>query len=129
MPSATSSKFIVSIINPGAAPADNGRTIHALKLAQELSEGGAQVRLLFQGEGVRWIQRFVDRDDDSHPFVKNYGPAFDAVRHLARACNMCCKRFDSLEAAKRAEVPVDGVEREHAELGSLLLDGWQLIHH
>ena len=42
-------KFIVSILNPGKEPADNGRTIHALKLAKELKEGGAEVMVLLGG--------------------------------------------------------------------------------
>ena len=122
-------KFVISIINPGDCPADNGRTIHALKLAKELKEGGAEVQLMFDGQGVQWIERFTQRTEDSHPFVKHYGHVFDEVRDLARACNMCCKRFDSLEAAQKAELPIDGVEREHVNLGKLALDGWQIIHH
>ena len=53
----------------------------------------------------------------------------EEIRDRVRACNMCCKRFDALEAVQAAGIPVDGVDREHVNLGSLLLDGWQLIHH
>ena len=122
-------KIIISITNPGESPADNGRTIHALKLAKGLRAGGAEVLLVFEGQGVTWIDRFVRRGEDSHPFVKNYGYAFDDIRPLVRACNMCCKRFDATEAATAAAIPIDGEGRDHVNLGKLALDGYQIIHH
>lgn len=120
-------KVIVSIINPGESPADNGRTIHALQLAKGLQKGGAEVLLMFEGKGVTWIERLTNRTEDSHPFVKHYGPVFDEVRGLARACNMCCIRFDATEAVKAAGIPILGVDREHIDTASYVLDGWQLV--
>lgn len=120
-------KIIISITNPGESPADNGRTIHALKLAKGLRAGGAEVLLVFEGQGVTWIDRFVRRSEDSHPFVKHYGPAFDEVRDLARACNMCCIRFDATEAVQAAEIPILGDGREHVDTASYVLDGWHLV--
>lgn len=127
--SETKPKFVVSIINGGQSPADNGRTIHALKLAKELNDGGAEVIVMFDGQGVSWIERFAERTEDSHPFVKNYGYAFDEIRPLMRACNMCCKRFDATEAATAAAIPIDGEGRDHVNLGQLALAGYQIIHH
>jgi len=124
-----SRKIIVGITNPGEAPADNGRTIHALKLAVGLKEGGADVMVLFHGKGVTWIDRFVSRTDDSHPFVRNYGSVFDAVRDRVHACNMCCKRFDATEAVQAAGVPIHGEGREHADLAAFMLDGWDVVNY
>ncbi len=122
-------KIIVGIINPGESPADNGRTIHALKLAGKLKAAGADVVVHFHGEGVRWIDRFVSRTDDSHPFVKHYHGAFDDIRDRVVACNMCCKRFDQLEAVQAAEVPIHGEDREHTDVAAWVLDGYQVINH
>lgn len=122
-------KFVVSILNPGKEPADNGRTIHALKLAKELKDGGAEVIVLFNGEGVSWIDRFANRNEDSHKFVKHYGYAFDAVRDLVRACNMCCKRFEAIDAVKAASVPIEGDGEDHINLGKLALEGYQIINY
>ena len=119
---------LVTILNPGKDPADNGRTISALKLAQGLAERGAPVMLFFCGEGVRWIDRFVSRTDDSHPFVRNYGPVFDGLRAHVHACNMCCRRFDQLEAVQGAGIPVHAEGREHADLAPYVLDGAQVIN-
>ncbi|MEM6994700.1 MAG: DsrE family protein [Myxococcota bacterium] len=122
-------KIVVGITNPGSSPADNGRTVHALKLAGALKAKGADVIVHFHGEGVKWIDRFVNRNDDSHPFVKNYGPAFDAVRASARACNMCCKRFDQSEAVQAASLPIDGEGRDHTDVARWVVDGYQLVNY
>jgi sulfur relay (sulfurtransferase) complex TusBCD TusD component (DsrE family) len=123
------SKVIVGIYNPGESAADNGRTVHALKLAKSLMDGGADVTVVFEGKGVAWLPRFLDRNDDSHPFVKHYGGAFDAVRANVRACNMCCKRFDVREAVEAADVPIDGEGMDHIDIGKYVLDGYQVINH
>jgi len=124
-----SKRFIVGVVNPGETPADNGRTIHALKLAGELKDGGAEVMVLFHGQGITWLPRFINRTADSHPFVRNYGYAFDQVQDEVHACNMCCKRFASREAIEALEVRIHGEGSDHMNLGALLLDGWQLINY
>ena len=122
-------KTIVAILNPGESPADNGRTIHALKLARGLKQAGADVKVIFEGQGVSWIRRFTARDEDSHPFVKHYGSVFDDVRDITSACNMCCKRFDAEEHVRSAEIPILGEGQEHVDIAAFVLDGYQVINH
>ena len=122
-------KVVVGIVNPGSSPADNGRTIHALELASKLATEGAEVVVHFHGEGVKWIDRFVNRNEDSHPFVKNYGEVFDAIRKHAHACNMCCKRFDQTEAVAAAEIPILGEGKAHTDEARWILDGYQLLNY
>jgi hypothetical protein len=122
-------KVVINILNPGEAPEHNGQMVHALFLAKELHEGGATVEVIFQGKGVSWLPRFTARNDDSHPFVKHYGEVFDAIRPLVRACNMCCKRFDATEAVQGAEIPILGEGKGHANVGSYLLDGYQVLNY
>lgn len=122
-------KVIVGVFNPGESPADNGRMVHALQLAAKLDEAGADVVLMFEGKAVQWISRFVNRNDESHPFDKNYGPVFDRLRSRVRACNMCCKRFDQTEAVTAAEIPILGEGRDHVDIAQYVLDGYAVINH
>ncbi|MGH1344573.1 MAG: hypothetical protein ACRBN8_23640 [Nannocystales bacterium] len=122
-------KIIVGVFNPGETPADNGRTIHALKLTQRLHAESADVELLFEGQGVQWLPRLTHRTEDSHPFDRHYGSVFDEVRSLARACNMCCIRFDVLDAVREAKIPILGTGREHVDIARYVLDGYQIINH
>ena len=122
-------KVVVGVFNPGESPADNGRMIHALKLAKGLKDGGADVVVVFEGKAVTWLPRFIDRNDDSHPFVKNYGSVFDDVRAISKACNMCCKRFDAAEAVAASDIPVEGEGKEHIDIAKYVLDGYDVINH
>lgn len=122
-------KVLVTVMNPGESPADNGRTVHALKLAASLIDSGAEVTVLFQGKGVSWLPRLTARTEESHPFDKHYGPVFDAIRPHVRACNMCCKRFDVHEAVTASEVPILGDGQGHADVARFVLDDYQVISH
>ncbi len=122
-------KVVIGVFNPGESPADNGRMIHALKLATDLKTAGAEVILMFEGKAVTWIPRLSDRNDDSHPFVKAYGGLFDDLVAISQACNMCCKRFDATDGVKAAKVSIIGEGSEHADIASLVLDGYQVINH
>lgn len=122
-------RLVVAILNPGQSPADNGRTVHALDLAVRAAERGADVVVTFEGEGVRWLPRFLSRDEDSHPFVKRYGPKFDAVRERVRACNMCCIRFDVRDEVAAAGIPILGEGQDHVDVAAFALDGYTIVNH
>ncbi len=123
------SKVVIGVFNPGESPADNGRMVHALQLAAKLDQAGADIVLMFEGQAVKWIGRFVNRTEESHPFEKNYGPVFDALRSKVRACNMCCKRFDQSEIVAGAGIPILGEGRDHVDIAQYVLDGYQVINH
>lgn len=123
----TAPRTIVLILNPGKAPADNGRTIHAFKLAGALKRAGAEVKTVFSGEAVTWIDRFENRSDDSHPFVKNYAYAYDEIRDTITTCNMCNIRFDATEAVTAAGLPIAGEGKDHIDLAPDILEGWQVV--
>ncbi|MEM7152657.1 MAG: DsrE family protein [Myxococcota bacterium] len=122
-------KIVVGVFNPGESAADNGRMVHALKLAKGLIDAGAEVELVFEGKAVTWLPRLTNRTEDSHPFDKHYGPVFDAVRSRVRACNMCCKRFDVYDAVRAAEIPIVGEGKDHIDIAAYVLDGYQVINH
>jgi len=124
-----SKKVVVSILNPGEAAEHNGQTIHALKLASKLKAAGADVVVVFEGKGVSWLPRFLDRSDDSHPFVKHYGYVFDEVRDAVVACNMCAIRFDLRDSIAAADIPIKGEGKDHIDIAQYVLDGYQVINH
>lgn len=109
-------------------PEDRGKMAHALNLARELEERGQTVDLVFCGKSVEWLPQLTNPNrSEEHPFVQNYGDRFDAVRHRARACNFCTKRFDVAEAIAAAGVPIEGEGKAHMELSRYVLDGWQIV--
>lgn len=122
-------RVIVGVFNPGESPADNGRMVHALMLAKGLRDRGAEVIVLFEGKAVTWLPRLIERTKDSHPFDRNYGPVFDELRDVVKACNMCCKRFDVYEAVQASGLPILGEGREHVDVARYVAEGYQVINH
>jgi len=111
-----------------ASPVDRGRMAHALHLARDLKEGGAQIKLIFAGKSVDWLAQLTNPNrEEEHPFVRAYGNVFDSVREDSEACNFCCIRFDATEAATAGDIPIRGEGKDHMKLGDYVLDGWEII--
>lgn len=109
-------------------PVDRGRMAHVLNLASELKAAGTEFELVFAGKSVEWLPQLLNADRASeHPFVRNYGDHFDAVREHVVACNFCCKRFKTHEAVGAAGVPIIGEGSKHMSLGRYVAEGWQVI--
>jgi DNA-binding transcriptional LysR family regulator len=118
--------YAVVVLADSDTPGGRGRMVHALKTAQALREGGADVGIHFHGVGVTWLEVFDVRE---HPFAQHYGPAFDKVQDLmVGACNFCTNgRFDMSEHAKSLGVPIEGPEGEHHTIAELVLSGTQIL--
>jgi len=109
-------------------PPDRGRMAHALNLASEAKEAGAEFRLIFCGKSVEWLPQLLNEDRESeHPFVRNYGNHFDSVRDHVEACNFCCIRFGTRDAVEAAGVPIKGEGKKHMKLGEYALNGWNVV--
>jgi hypothetical protein len=80
-------KFAIVILNSTEVPESHGRLIHALMDGTALKEAGHDVKLVFEGIGVTWLQAFLVRE---HPVTKGYGAEFDALRpNIHGACDFC----------------------------------------
>ncbi len=107
-----------------------GRALHSMIYAHELTKNGNEVKLIFDGAGVRWITKILSGSDD---------PASKAFSELAigtysdtlskNVCKFCSGVFHVPEAdAKRAGF---GVESDgysgHPDIAGLIEDGFQII--
>ena len=48
-------------------PDGRGRMVHAMTTAQELRDAGQEVKILFEGQGVTWIEAFHTKEHPFHP--------------------------------------------------------------
>lgn len=101
-----------------------GRAIHALVYTQDLHEAGHQVKLIFDGQGVLWVNKFQDPNHQMNPL-------FNAVKKLGviEACGHCATSFNVTENVKQAEIVFsEGIDTEgHTNIADLVTDGWQII--
>jgi len=119
-------KVAIIVLTASDTPEGRGRMIHALYTAKELKKAGDDVKLIFDGIGVTWLEAFAKRDD---PFTQNYGEIFDAVKDkIMGACNFCAsKRFDISDTIKTEGYTLLGEAGGHHGLRDLIADGFQLI--
>lgn len=77
-----------------------GRMANALSAVQEFEEAGDEVRLIFDGAGVKWP---VALSDGRHKYHK----AFEAVRDkVAGVCNYCAKAYGVAEEIEKSNLPM-----------------------
>ncbi|MNJ56684.1 DsrE/DsrF-like family protein [compost metagenome] len=107
-----------------ATEAEKGRAIHSLVYAQELHEAGHEVKLIFDGQGVLWINKF---EEPSHMM----NPLFKAVKKLGvvEACGHCANSFNVTKEVEQANVSFskDINAEEHTSIAVLVTNGWQII--
>jgi hypothetical protein len=119
-------KFLLIITTDSERPIDNGRIIHALKLAHGLQEKGYEVKIVFAGRAVTWIPKFstYGMDTDVPKLVSVYGKHFDAIKERIEVCNMCAKRFGVRNEVESLAYRIVGESNEHLDAVDYLADGY-----
>lgn len=106
--------------------ADDGqlaRALHGLLYARELSEGGHEVQVLFDGAGTGWIPRMQQtgwKYHEAYRWVKERGL-------IAGVCQYCAAAFGASEAAVQAGLSLLGEADGHPSLLALVNQGYQLL--
>ena len=119
-------KVAIVVLTNSDSPEGRGRMVHALHLANDLKEANDDIKLVFEGIGVTWLDAFAKRD---HPFTENYGPLFDAVEDkILGACNFCSTRFDVRETVQSKGYNFLGDEGKHHRTRDLIAAGYQIIN-
>ena len=120
------SKVAIVVFAASDTPEGRGRMVHAMYSAREFKEAGDEVKLIFDGIGVTWLDAFAKRDDQ---FTQHYGETFDAVKDtIMGACNFCAMvRFDIKDTVKSEGYTLLGEEGGHHSFRDLIADGYQII--
>ena len=120
------SKVAIVVSAASDTPEGRGRMVHALYSAKEFKEAGDDVKLIFDGIGVTWLEAFAKRADR---FTEHYGPTFDEVKDtIMGACNFCASvRFDINETIQSEGYPLLGQDGGHHSFRDLVADGYQII--
>jgi len=119
-------KVAIVILTDSDTPEGRGRMVHALYTANELKAAQDDLKIVFDGIGVKWLEAFAKRD---HPFTQHYGPIFDAVQDkIYGACNFCSKeRFNVGDSVQEHGYSFLGQDGKHHGLRELIVDGYQII--
>lgn len=120
------SKVAIVVFAASDTAEGRGRMVHAMYSAKALKEAGDEVKLIFDGIGVTWLDAFRKREDN---FTQHYGETFDSVKDtIMGACNFCAMvRFDIQDTIKSEGYTVLGEDGGHHNFGDLIADGYQII--
>jgi hypothetical protein len=121
-------KVAIIVLSSTEVPESHGRLIHALMDGKALKDAGHDVKLVFEGIGVTWLQAFHVRE---HPVTKGYGAEFDALRpHIHGACDFCTtQRFKVQDDVKALDIPLLGGDGHHFNVSGLVGEGYQVINY
>lgn len=121
-------KIAIIVLSSTEVPEAHGRLIHALMDGKALKDAGHEVKLVFEGIGVTWLEAFHIRE---HPVAKGYGDEFDALRpDILGACNFCTtQRFKVQDAVRALSIPLLGSDGHHFNISELVLEGYQTINY
>jgi hypothetical protein len=100
-----------------------GRAVHALLYAQELHENGAEVKLILDGAGTKWVGEFENPDFKYHALYKSVKKS----GLVADVCPYCCDAYGVQDAVKTSQLPQIGAYKGHPSLAELLKQGFTPI--
>ena len=101
--------------------ADLARVVNALILVREADEAGDDVRLIFDGAGVKWIGELANPAHRSHALY------LSARGRAVGACQFCAAAFGVTEAVEKAGVPLLDEYKQHPSLRGLVADGFEVL--
>ena len=96
--------------------ADAGRMVNALETAREAVENGAEVEVIFDGAGTRWIGELARPRHKHHKLYRRLLP-------YMQVCDYCARAFGVLDQVEAAGVGRLSEHRGHPSLFARLRRG------
>jgi hypothetical protein len=98
-----------------------GRIANALEAAKEFSQHGDDVRLIFDGAGVKWAVALSDQEHKLHGLYQEVADKVSGV------CSFCAGAFGVKDAAIECKLKLLGEFDGHPSFRELLVQGYQVI--
>jgi hypothetical protein len=97
--------------------------VHALMNALDMKEKGYDVKLIIEGSATRLVK---EAEDDNRPFSKLYSKAKDSGL-IDCVCRACASKMESLESAKRQDLPLCDEMLGHPSMSRYMDDNYEII--
>ena len=98
-----------------------GRVANALEAVKEFQEHGDDVRLIFDGAGVKWPVAMSAHDHKLHALYQS------VAGRVAGVCKFCAGAFGVTDAAIECKLPLLDEYDGHPSFRELLAQGYQVI--
>ncbi|GGK42614.1 hypothetical protein GCM10008955_40460 [Deinococcus malanensis] len=100
---------------------DSARVYRALGTAEELTEAGDEVTVVFDGSGTDSLAAIIDPASRLHPLFERLRP------QVRGACKYCARSHGVLDVIEQAGIPLLSEHKQHASLPALLREGYTVL--
>jgi hypothetical protein len=99
-----------------------GRMANALTAVKEFKDAGDDVKLIFDGAGVLWVQELAKPEHRYHGL-------YEELRgQIAGICEYCAKAFRVTDAVDSQGLPYADEHHGHPSFRNLLHDGYHVLN-
>lgn len=114
-------KAAIVLLADSETPEGTGRMANALTTAREFAEAGDDVRVIFDGAGVKWVPVLLDEDHKYHRL-------FESVReHVVGACAYCARAYGVKDVIEESDIPLTAEYRDHPSIRTLIVEGYEVV--
>lgn len=114
-------KIAIVILADAESMEGLGRVVNALMSAREFSEAEDDVRVVFDGAGVKSASALARPDHKYHDLLEH------VRRHVSGVCRYCADAFGVMDKVQANDLPLADEYRDHPSFRSLLREGYQVL--
>lgn len=115
------SKAAIVVLADTETHGDLGRIANAIETAKELKKADDEVKIIFDGAGVKWIPKLADESNKLHD-------GFEKLRdNIAGVCSFCSNAFGVKNAVQSSGVQLLDEFEGHPSLKHYIDNGYQVI--
>jgi len=115
------SKAAIIILAAGDSPESLGRVVNAFMVALEYKEAGDEVRIIFDGAGVKAAAAFAAADHDYHDLFKKVEDSIQG------ACHYHSGAYEVKDELKQKSIPLVDEVKEHPSFRGLAEGGYTVF--
>lgn len=115
------SKAAIIILAAGDTPESLGRVVNAFMAALEYKEAGDEVRIVFDGAGVKAAAAFADSAHDYHDLFRKIEDSIQG------ACQYCAGAFEVKDELKKKDLPLADDFKDHPSFRTLAEEGFTVF--
>jgi len=115
------SKTVIVILADTESHGDLGRVSIAFETAKELKKANDEVKIIFEGAGVKWVPQLANEKNRLHG-------SFEKLRNnIAGTCSFCSNAFGVKYAVQSTGIKLLDEFEGHPSLKHFIDNGYQVI--
>ncbi len=115
------SKIVILVFSDTNTVEALGKLSNAFVFAREALESGDELKIIFEGAGVKWIGELENEEHKLHGVYKGLKDKITGV------CSFCSQAFGVKNVVEKSGIPLLSEYKGHPSVRSLVSEGFQVI--